>query len=40
MNRDKIDSRTVFRIVAVVILTVAAAALLGLVVVKIDTTIR
>ena len=40
MNRDKIDSRTVFRIVAVAILTVAAAALLGLVVVKIDTTIR
>ena len=40
MNRAKIDSRTVFRIVAVAILTVAAAALLGLVVVKIDTTIR
>ena len=29
MNRDKTDSRTVFRIVAVAILTVAAAALLG-----------
>ena len=40
MNRDKIDSRTVFRIVAVAILTVAAAALVGLVVVKVDTTIR
>ncbi len=40
MNHDKIDSRTVFRIVAVAILTVAAAAVLGLVVVKIDTTIR
>ena len=40
MNRDQIDSRTVFRIVAVAILTVAAAALLGLVVVKVDTTIR
>ena len=40
MNRDKIDSRTVFRIVAVAILTVAAAALLGLIVVRIDTTIR
>ena len=40
MNRDQIDSRTVFRIVAVAILTVAAAALVGLVVVKVDTTIR
>jgi predicted PurR-regulated permease PerM len=40
MNRDKPDSRTVFRIVAVAILTIAAAALLGLVVVKVDTTIR
>ena len=40
MNRDKIDSRTVFRIVAVAILTIGAAVLLGLVVVKIDTTIR
>jgi len=40
MNRDKPDSRTVFRIVAVAILTVAAAALLGLLVVKVDTTIR
>lgn len=40
MSRDKIDSRTVFRIVAVAILTIAGAALLGLVVVKIDTTIR
>ena len=40
MNSDKIDSRAVFRIVAVAIMTVAAAALLGLLVVKIGTTIR
>jgi len=40
MNRDKTDSRTVFRIVAVAIATAAAAALLALVVIKIDTTIR
>jgi predicted PurR-regulated permease PerM len=40
MNSDKIDSRTVFRIVAVALLTIGAAALLGLVVIKIDTTIR
>jgi len=40
MNRDQIDSRAVFRIVAVALLTIAAAALLGLIVVKVDTTIR
>jgi predicted PurR-regulated permease PerM len=40
MNTSKIDSRAVFRIVSVAILTVAAAALLGLIVIKIDTTIR
>ena len=40
MNRDKIDSRTVFRIVAVAIATAAGAALLALVVIRIDTTIR
>jgi predicted PurR-regulated permease PerM len=40
MTRDKTDSRTVFRIVAVAIATAAAAALLALVVIKIDTTIR
>ncbi len=40
MSSDKIESSTVFRIVAVAILTIAAAALLGLIVVKVDTTIR
>ena len=40
MNRDPISSQAVFRIVAVALLTVAAAALLGLVVVEVDTTIR
>jgi predicted PurR-regulated permease PerM len=40
MNRDPISSQAVFRIVAVALLTVAAAALLGLVVVKVDTTLR
>lgn len=40
MNSIKIDSWAVFRIVSVVILTAAAAALLGLIVIKIDTTIR
>lgn len=40
MNTIQIDSRAVFRIVAVVILTAAAAALLGLVVLEIETTIR
>lgn len=36
----KIDSRAVFRIVAVAIMTAAAAALLGLLVVEVRTTIR
>ena len=40
MNTIQIDSRAVFRIVAIVILTAAAAALLGLVVLEIETTIR
>jgi predicted PurR-regulated permease PerM len=40
MNRDPISSQAVFRIVAVALLTVAAAALLGLIVVEVDTTIR
>ncbi len=40
MNTKQIDSRAVFRIVAVAILTAAAAALLGLIVIKVDTTIR
>lgn len=40
MNREAIESRTVLRVVAIAILTVAAAALLGLVVVKVETTIR
>lgn len=40
MNRDPINSQAVFRIVAVALLTVAAAALLGLIVVEVDTTIR
>jgi len=40
MNRVQIDSQAVFRIVAVTLLTVAAAALLGLVVIEVETTIR
>jgi predicted PurR-regulated permease PerM len=40
MSRDQIESQAVFRIVAVALLTIAGAALLGLVVVKVDTTIR
>ena len=40
MNRAQIDSQAVFRIVAVTLLTVAAAALLGLVVIEVETTIR
>ncbi|GIK78153.1 MAG: AI-2E family transporter [Acidobacteria bacterium] len=40
MDRVQIDSRAVFRIVAVTLLTIAAAALLGLVVVEVETTIR
>jgi predicted PurR-regulated permease PerM len=40
MSRAQIDSQAVFRIVAVALLTIAAAALLGLIVVEVDTTIR
>jgi predicted PurR-regulated permease PerM len=40
MNALQIDSRAVFRIVAIAILTAAAAVLLGLVVIKIETTLR
>ena len=40
MNAMQIDSRAVFRIVAIAILTAAAAVLLGLIVLKIETTIR
>ena len=40
MSREQIDSQAVFRIVAVALLTIAGAALLGLIVVKVDTTIR
>ena len=40
MNREAIESRTVLRVVAIAILTVAAAALLGLIVLEVETTIR
>ena len=40
MNTLQIDSRAVFRIVAITILTAAAAVLLGLIAIRIETTIR
>ena len=40
MNAIQIDSRAVFRIVAIAILTAAAAVSLGLIAIRIETTIR
>ena len=40
MNAIQIDSRAVFRIVAIAILTAGAAVLMALIAIKVDTTIR